>query len=57
MIKLRIKTLQKRIIKPRPNIVAENFKIKYYIYFEYLTSTLNTKYEPLTILGNKNIKS
>jgi len=56
MIKLRFKPLYLNIIKPPPYIIAENFKIKYYVYILYITFTHNTKHEPLTILGNKNIK-
>jgi len=43
-------------IKQWPHIIAENFKIKHYVYIKYITSTINTKDEPLTIFGNKKIK-
>jgi hypothetical protein len=45
MINLIFKHTLKYIIKRRPYISAENFKIKHYVYFQYLTFNLNTKHE------------
>jgi hypothetical protein len=53
MIKLRIKNYIKMFHPTAAINYRPNFKIKHYVYFKYLTFTLNTKHEPLSIFGTK----